>query len=119
MLRKTGSVALAMVVTMLVGCSGPTSAGFAKEICDARFVLVNVDGDTDAGAEQWVKYYLMAGELRNMPEVTDSEKSVAVSMDRWFNRMYEAVQEGNQWPILGSEYADAGFELSQSCAPFD
>jgi len=119
MFRKLGLASLVLGVTLLAGCSAPSSAGYAKEICDARFTLINVDPDTDAGAEQWVKYYLLAGELRGFPEVTESEKSVAVSMDLWFNRMYEAVQAGGQWPLLGAEYVDAGLELSQVCIPFD
>ena len=114
-------ISLATVIPLLItGCS-LGSGSVAKEICDARFKLVDTDPNTDSGAEYWVSIWQKSSELKNSPDsaATADELAVAVTMDGWFNSTLNAVGNDMTWPQLGSEWADYGLEMNKVCAPFE
>lgn len=117
--RLSGIISVALVLPLLVGCSAPTGQNLAKEICESRFTLIDIDPNSDAGAPKWFEIYQKAGEIRNSAAPTDQELAVAASMDDWFNAAYTAVQNGAEWPIYGEPFATAGMELNTACQSFD
>jgi len=117
--RLSGVLSLALVMPLLAGCSAPSAQSLAKEICDSRFSLIDIDPNSDSGAPKWIEIWEKAAEIRNSSGPTEQELSVAASMDDWFNSAYTAVQQGAVWPIYGEAFAAAGMELNTACQPFD
>ncbi len=113
------ALSMVLVLPLLVGCSEPTAQSMAKEICNSRFSLIDLDPNSDAGAPKWVETWQKAIDIRNSSSPTDQELAVAGSMDDWFNAAYNAFQEGRQWPVYGEEFGAAGLQLNDACQAFD
>ena len=116
-LLKMFSVGL--VLPLLVGCSAPTAQSMAKEVCQSRFSLIDLDPNSEDGAPKWFEVWQKAIDIRNSPSPTDQELAVAGSMDDWFNAAYNAAQDGRQWPVYGEAFGAAGLELNDACQAFD
>lgn len=111
-----GFIAVSVLVT---GCSSLGKGGAAKEICEARFKLVDTDPNTTSGAKYWVEIWTKASELRNTTNVTKDELAVASAMDKWFNSSVEAIESGMNWPVLGTSWANNGLKMNTVCENFD
>lgn len=119
LIRRSGVLALALIVPILAGCSAATSQSLAKEICESRFTLIDIDPNSESGAPKWFEVYQKASEIRNSSTPTEQDLAVAAGMDDWFTAAYTAVQEGAEWPIYGEAFAAAGLDLNAACQSFD
>jgi hypothetical protein len=115
----TKLLALLSLGLVLAGCSAPTSASLAAEICESRFSLIDIDPNSDSGAPRWYQVWEKTLEIRSADSTNDQEIAVASAMEDWFNSVVQAVQDGRQWPLYGEGFAEAGLALNDACQLID